>query len=363
MKNLVDDGSMSRRLLGAAFLACLVVLAVGAGAAVAIVDSARGAVLGAATSARELLAAGAEVSVVAASVQRPGVIAHVPPPRGRAPAPPSGGAGLDERPPPPEDGPPGDGPPPPGAPPPPPAAPPPARGGRPDARTPLGAAAMVLIRMAPLRLGVAPNLLDIIPDGDWVGRRLALDFVATLVGLVVVAATTWAVGSALERASRSALLATAMALERVAAADFTPREISASGSEISARLARAYKAAVDQVAKSFEERQAAAREFQRFLADAGHELRTPLTIVSGYVDLLDNEKGAVANGDRIVAGMRAETKRMRNLVEKMLLLARMESPRSAPRMLVVGESLADAVEAARTRYPGRAIALTADATT
>jgi two-component system OmpR family sensor kinase len=146
----------------------------------------------------------------------------------------------------------------------------------------------------------------------------------------------------------------------VAAADFTPQALEATGSPISARLARAYNAAVDQVARSFEERQAAAREFQRFLADAGHELRTPLTIVSGYVDLLDSDKDRVANGDRIVAGMRAETKRMRNLVEKMLLLARMESTASHPRALALGETVGDAVDAARSRYPHRTLAFNCD---
>jgi signal transduction histidine kinase len=66
---------------------------------------------------------------------------------------------------------------------------------------------------------------------------------------------------------------------------------------------------------------------QRFIADAGHELRTPLTIVMGYLDIIDG--GALADpqvASRITAGMRTEALRMRRLIDKLIILARMETP-------------------------------------
>lgn len=103
-----------------------------------------------------------------------------------------------------------------------------------------------------------------------------------------------------------------------------------------------------------EQRHALVAEYQRFLADAGHELRTPLTIVSGYIDILDGPLAeSVPELARAFASMKTETARMRALVEKMLLLARLETPASVPSLLDAGEVAAQAVEAMRSRFPGR----------
>ena len=111
--------------------------------------------------------------------------------------------------------------------------------------------------------------------------------------------------------------------------------------------------------ETLEERRAAAREFQRFLADAGHELRTPLTIVSGYVEILSKELARFENGARILEGLNAETTRMRALVEKMLLLARLESPVSVPRLVDVGDVAKDVIAQMQMRFPNRDVTLVA----
>ena len=106
-----------------------------------------------------------------------------------------------------------------------------------------------------------------------------------------------------------------------------------------------------------EERRTAAKEYQRFLADAGHELRTPLTIVSGYVDILAKDLESTEDGRKILEGMRGETARMRALVEKMLLLARLDSPLSIPRLVDVASVASDVVTQMRARYPERDLVL------
>lgn len=107
-----------------------------------------------------------------------------------------------------------------------------------------------------------------------------------------------------------------------------------------------------------EERQALATEYQRFLADAGHELRTPLTIASGYIEILSAQlENRGAELDRVLSGIRGEMTRMRGLVEKMLLLARLEAPVSVPNLVDAGAVAGLSVEAMRRRFPQREITL------
>jgi two-component system, OmpR family, sensor kinase len=64
---------------------------------------------------------------------------------------------------------------------------------------------------------------------------------------------------------------------------------------------------------------------RQFIADAGHELRTPLTIFMGYLDAL--QSGVVQDGDgvrRVHETMLDESRKMRRIIEKLILLARLE---------------------------------------
>lgn len=107
------------------------------------------------------------------------------------------------------------------------------------------------------------------------------------------------------------------------------------------------------------ERHTIASEYQRFLADAGHELRTPLTIATGYFDILNAQLEPQQNRDieRVVTGLKGEMTRMRALVEKMLMLARLETPVSAPNLVDVGSVAEAAVEAMRSAFPTRDVLL------
>ncbi len=65
---------------------------------------------------------------------------------------------------------------------------------------------------------------------------------------------------------------------------------------------------------------------KRFVSDASHELRIPLTIILGYVDLLKtmgyDEKELL---EESIDSIESEAQNMKNLVEKLLLLARVEN--------------------------------------
>lgn len=66
------------------------------------------------------------------------------------------------------------------------------------------------------------------------------------------------------------------------------------------------------------------QEQKQFISDASHELKTPLTVILSSADLASEEP----DGERVrqyVEGIRAESLRMKALVEDMLTLARAES--------------------------------------
>jgi signal transduction histidine kinase len=73
---------------------------------------------------------------------------------------------------------------------------------------------------------------------------------------------------------------------------------------------------------SIAQREASEKELRRFVADAGHELRTPLTVIATALDIVDRsaQDGVVAQA---VASAKQELLRMGDLIEKLILLARL----------------------------------------
>jgi two-component system OmpR family sensor kinase len=120
-------------------------------------------------------------------------------------------------------------------------------------------------------------------------------------------------------------------------------------------LARALNAMLEQIQGAFIARDATEAELRtsegrlrRFVADASHELRTPVTAVSAYAELF--ELGARQHPDdleRVMTGIRKETARMSDLVDELLLLARLDEHHDFERKQVDLVSLAgDAIGAA-----------------
>jgi two-component system phosphate regulon sensor histidine kinase PhoR len=62
-----------------------------------------------------------------------------------------------------------------------------------------------------------------------------------------------------------------------------------------------------------------------FVANASHELRSPLTVISGYVDALAEDFGMAAEWREPVADMRRQALRMREIIEDLLELSRLEA--------------------------------------
>jgi signal transduction histidine kinase len=112
----------------------------------------------------------------------------------------------------------------------------------------------------------------------------------------------------------------------------------------------AYNAAADQVTGALKRQTDAESNMRQFVAEAGHELRTPLTVVMGFLDVL--RQGAVreeALAQRILESMSIEGERMRVLIGKLLLLARLDSVATENREIVDIAAIArEVVESFRT---------------
>lgn len=102
------------------------------------------------------------------------------------------------------------------------------------------------------------------------------------------------------------------------------------------RLGTAFNTMVDRVAEGLTARHTSETRVRQFVADASHELRTPLASIQGYTEFAErlvgdtDEQGNLRNRSDLAHALcrvRDESRRMNELVEDMLLLARLDTGR------------------------------------
>ena len=119
------------------------------------------------------------------------------------------------------------------------------------------------------------------------------------------------------------------------------------------QLGSALNRMLDRIAGALSARHASEMRVRQFVADASHELRTPLAAIRGYTELAqrkqDNLPDDVAHAMNRVE---SETERMTQLVEDMLLLARLDTGRPLERDQVdLTRLVVDAASDARIAGP------------
>jgi signal transduction histidine kinase len=182
---------------------------------------------------------------------------------------------------------------------------------------------------------------------------------AIVLGIALVIA--WIAGRALASQALAPIVDVTNALDSLGRGDFS-RRTSARGEpgEIGA-LAVAYNSAAEKVGEAFEERRRNEASMRQFSADAGHELRTPLTVISGYVSVL--RRGAVTEptvANDILGTISLECERMRQLINKLLALSRLDNePQAELEVVDAARVTRDAVEGSRTLIPDGALTLDA----
>lgn len=114
----------------------------------------------------------------------------------------------------------------------------------------------------------------------------------------------------------------------IAAGDLSQRvEVSNPATEIG-RLSRSLNAMLAHIENAFAARTASETKMRRFVADASHELRTPLVTIRGFSELYRH--GGLPQEENVAEAMgriESEAKRMGQLVEDLLMLARIDEQR------------------------------------
>jgi signal transduction histidine kinase len=166
----------------------------------------------------------------------------------------------------------------------------------------------------------------IIPDPDDLTRTINAFWLSMIpIGLFVVGAA-WLFGRTIAAQALRPLVETTESLARFGAGDFTPRPVLTGDRNEIGALVEAYNRAAAQVSAAFEERRAAELRMRQFVADAGHELRTPLTVIMGFIDVLRRRAAQEpAISTKIYDTMLAESRRMKSLIDKLIVLARLEN--------------------------------------
>src|SRR4051794_40234737 len=140
--------------------------------------------------------------------------------------------------------------------------------------------------------------------------------------------------------------------EAITAGDLSLRVVDADPQTEVGRVGAALNTMLDHIEESD-------RRLRRFVADASHELRTPLAAVRAYAELF--ERGADKRPDdlaRAMTGISRESERMSELVDDLLLLARLDEGQPLERQPVeLAELAAEAVETARAVDPAHPIDL------
>jgi two-component system OmpR family sensor kinase len=94
------------------------------------------------------------------------------------------------------------------------------------------------------------------------------------------------------------------------------------------QLGAALNRMLDRIAGAMSARHASETRVRQFVADASHELRTPLAAIRGYTELAQRKRDQLPDDvAHAMSRVESETNRMTQLVEDMLLLARLDAGR------------------------------------
>ena len=98
------------------------------------------------------------------------------------------------------------------------------------------------------------------------------------------------------------------------------------------QLGSALNRMLERIAGALSARHASEMRVRQFVADASHELRTPLAAIRGYTELAQRKRDDLPDDvAHAMSRVESETDRMTQLVEDMLLLARLDTGRPLER--------------------------------
>jgi signal transduction histidine kinase len=180
------------------------------------------------------------------------------------------------------------------------------------------------------RVTIPGGTIVISADVDRFGQLLLWYWSIMLPLGILAALAAWLFGRRITANAIGPLVDVSRSLRVIAGGDFSPQPLLEGSSDLR-ELTNAYNDVAYRLATATAERERTEAQMRQFIADAGHELRTPLTIVMGYLDAL--RQGIVQGPDptrRTYETMLDESRKMRSLIEKLILLARLDRAPAAP---------------------------------
>jgi two-component system, OmpR family, sensor kinase len=187
---------------------------------------------------------------------------------------------------------------------------------------------------------------------------IVIGLVGVLGGLVLVGlAGVWLVRRNLRPLDRVAAIATRVAhlplsAGRVDIAERVPLQDTDTRTEVG-QVGAALNEMLDHIDGALNARQKSEERVRQFVADASHELRTPLASIRGYAELTRREREPVPpTVVHAIGRVESEAMRMSNLVDDLLLLARLDAGRPLDREPVdLTEMVVNAVSDAHAASP------------
>lgn len=130
-----------------------------------------------------------------------------------------------------------------------------------------------------------------------------------------------------------------------------PAELTDRSTEVG-QVGAAFNSMLGHVEQALDTRHESEQRVRQFLADASHELRTPLSTIVGYAELTRRTPDDPAAMTHAMGRIQAESGRMAELVNDLLLLARLDSGRPLEHGDVdLSRLLVEAVNDARVLSP------------
>jgi len=172
-----------------------------------------------------------------------------------------------------------------------------------------------------------------------------IEIVAGAVLLALLTIGSWLI---LRRGLRP-LEGMAVAAGSIHEGDMSIRVTPSDGRGEVGQLGLALNEMLDNLQAAFDAQKESEAKLRQFLADASHELRTPLTSIRGFAELfrlgVNNEH---VDQEVIMRRIEEESKRMRTLVDDLLLLARLDerrelSPTPVDLAVLAADACSDAV--------------------
>lgn len=162
------------------------------------------------------------------------------------------------------------------------------------------------------------------------------------IALVLAGLVSWVLARTITRPVEAMTAASA----RLARGDYGARVPEGSGRDEVSRLARAFNRMATDVGDAH-------RRQREFVANVGHDLRTPLTTVRGFAEaLLDGTAATDAQRRQALETIHDSAGRMADLVEELLVLARLEGQSDG--LELASASVADLVAGAASASAGLA---------